>query len=334
MNEMTRPPLLEVDRLSVAAGGGRGALPVLEEVSFAVEAGRTLALIGESGCGKSMAALAVLGLLPEGVRRTGGAVRLDGEDLAAASPGRLQALRGSAVSMIFQEPMTALNPVYPIGDQIAEPLRQHQGLGRAAARRAAIEMLRAVEIAAPDRRIDAYPHQLSGGMRQRVMIAIALACRPRLLIADEPTTALDVTVQAGIFDLLRALQRDTGTAILLISHDLHAVAEFADTVAVLYAGACVERGAAAAVLARPQHPYTRGLLACTPKLRLGAAASAPPPDLPEVPGMVPPLGERGPGCRFAPRCDLSGPDCAASPPLAPSGGGRAAACWRVERCAA
>ena len=334
MTAAARPALLDVERLSVAVEHGRTQLPVLEDVSFAVEAGRTLALIGESGCGKSVAALSILGLLPDGMRRTGGAIRLDGEDLATVPPRRLRALRGSVVSMIFQEPMTALNPVYPIGDQIAETLRQHQGLGRRAARHAALEMLRTVEIAAPERRIDAYPHQLSGGMRQRVMIAIALACRPRLLIADEPTTALDVTVQAQIFDLLRTLQRETGTAIVLISHDLHAVAEIADTVAVLYAGNCVETGAAAEVLARPQHPYTRGLLSCTPTLRLGAAAARLPPDLPEVPGTVPPLEQRGAGCRFAPRCGLSGVDCAVRPALVPSGAGRAAACWRVERQAA
>jgi peptide/nickel transport system ATP-binding protein len=195
-------------------------------------------------------------------------------------------------------------------------------------------MLRAVEIAAPERRIDAYPHQLSGGMRQRVMIAIALACRPRLLIADEPTTALDVTVQAQIFDLLRTLQRETGTAILLITHDLHAVADIADEIAVLYAGTCVERGPAAAVLAGPLHPYTAGLLACTPRLRLGAAAALAPPPLAEIPGMVPPLGQRGPGCRFAPRCGSRGPDCAAPPPLRPRGTGRAVACWRVPERAA
>jgi peptide/nickel transport system ATP-binding protein len=328
------PPVLDVAGLSVALVQDGGRLQVLEDVSFTLAAGRTLALIGESGCGKSMAALAVLGLLPEGIRRTAGAIRLDGEDLATATPRRLQALRGSAVSMIFQEPMTALNPVFPIGEQIAETLRQHQGLGHTAARRAALEMLRAVEIAAPERRIDAYPHQLSGGMRQRVMIAIALACRPRLLIADEPTTALDVTVQAQIFDLLRTLQRETGTAILLITHDLHAVADIADEIAVLYAGTCVERGPAAAVLAGPLHPYTAGLLACTPRLRLGAAAALAPPPLAEIPGMVPPLGQRGPGCRFAPRCGSRGPDCAAPPPLRPRGTGRAVACWRVPERAA
>ena len=318
--------MLEVEGLTVALDSGE---PVLEGVSFAAVAGSTTALIGESGCGKSMAALAIMGLLPDGVRQTGGTVRLNGENLAGATPARMRDLRGSAVSMVFQEPMTALNPLYPIGEQIAETLRVHQRLGRAAARASALEMLRAVEIAAPERRIDAYPHQLSGGMRQRVMIAIALACRPRLLIADEPTTALDVTVQAQIFDLLQALQRQEGTAMLLITHDLHVVADIADRVAVLYAGCCVETGPTADVLARPQHPYTRGLLACTPSLRLGDAAFAPPPPLSEIPGIVPPLGARDDGCSFRPRCGLAAEDCARRPPLGEVLPGHAAACWRA-----
>lgn len=330
MSGTTIPPLaLSVEHLGVTLAGRDGPLPVLEDVSFGVPAGRTLALIGESGCGKSMAALALMGLLPEGLRCDTGAIRLLGEDLAVAPPARLRALRGSTLSMIFQEPMTALNPVFTVAEQIAETLRLHQGLDAAAARAGALEMLRKVEIPAAAQRLDAYPHQLSGGMRQRVMIAIALACRPRLLIADEPTTALDVTVQAQIFDLLKTLQRETGTAILLISHDLHAVADIADEVAVLYAGTCVETGPASRVLAAPEHPYTRALLACSPRLRLGAAAAGPAPDLLEVPGMVPPLGQRGPGCRFAPRCELAGADCNHPPPLRPAGAGRAAACWRV-----
>ena len=320
--------VLAVDGLAVGLDDGKR---VLEGVSFGVEAGCTTALIGESGCGKSMAALAIMGLLPDGVRHTGGTVRLQGEDLSAAAPARLRDLRGSAVSMVFQEPMTALNPLYPIGEQIAETLRTHQRLGRRAARAGALDMLRAVEIAAPERRIDAYPHQLSGGMRQRVMIAIALACRPKLLIADEPTTALDVTVQAQIFDLLQTLQRQEGTAMLLITHDLHVVADIADRVAVLYAGCCVETGPTAEVLAHPQHPYTRGLLACTPPLRLGEAARTPAAPLAEIPGMVPPLGARGSGCSFRPRCALAAEDCGLRPPLADVRPGHAAACWRVGR---
>ena len=317
---------LAVDGLSVVLDDG---LPVLDNVTFAVKPGRTTALIGESGCGKSMAALAVLGLLPDGMRRASGNTLLDGEDLAAATPARLRSLRGNAVSMIFQEPMTALNPLYPIGEQIAETLRQHRRLGRAEARQGALDMLRAVEIPAADRRIDAYPHELSGGMRQRVMIAIALACRPRLLIADEPTTALDVTVQAQIFALLKTLQRQENTAILLISHDLHLVRDLADTVAVLYAGRCVESGPAAEVLAHPTHPYTRGLLACTPQLRLGAAAAAPLPPLAEIPGMVPPLWLRGVGCSFADRCAAAAADCAVRPPSVAVAPGHTAACWRA-----
>ena len=318
--------VLKVEGLSVSLDDGRR---VLESVSFSAASGRTTALIGESGCGKSMAALSIIGLLPEGVRLIGGSIRLQDEDLVAASPARLRDLRGSAVSMVFQEPMTALNPLYSIGEQIAETLRVHRKLGRAAARAGALEMLRAVEFTAPERQIDAYPHQLSGGMRQRVMIAIALACRPRLLIADEPTTALDVTVQAQIFDLLQTLQEQEGTAILLITHDLHVVSDIAHEVAVLYAGCCVETGPTAEVLAHPQHPYTRGLLACTPSLRLGEAARTPPESLSEIPGMVPPLGARDAGCSFRPRCPLAGEDCAVRPPLADAYPGHAAACWRV-----
>ena len=302
--------VLEVEDLSVAVRTPASEVPVLERLSFRVGAGRTLALVGESGCGKSMTALAVMGLLPDGFRRTGGRVLLNGEDLAAAPPSRLRALRGNSMSMIFQEPMTALNPVYTVGDQITEVLRLHQGMSRRHAIIRAIEILRAVQIPAPETRVNAYPHQLSGGMRQRVMIAMALACRPKLLIADEPTTALDVTVQAQVFDLLARLQGEMRTAILLITHDLGTVADIADEVAVLYAGRCVEFGAAAAVLRRPLHPYAIGLLSCTPQLRLGPAtpvgsvqvAGIQAGDLPEIAGTVPPLGQRPAICAFTPRC--------------------------------
>ena len=286
-------PVLAVEDLTVTLTRPGGRVPVLERLSFSVEAGRTVALVGESGCGKSMTALAIMGLLPEGFARAGGRVLLAGEDIAAAKPARLRALRGSALSMIFQEPMTALNPVYTVGDQIAEALRLHQRLGHRAALERALAMLRAVQIPAAERRLHAYPHELSGGMRQRVMIAMALACRPRLLIADEPTTALDVTVQAQVFDLLKALQDEMGTAIVLITHDLGAVADIADTVAVLYAGRCIEQGDTRSVMRAPQHPYTRGLMGCTPHLRLGASADAGAGMLREIPGLVPPLGQIG-----------------------------------------
>jgi peptide/nickel transport system ATP-binding protein len=306
-------------------------VPVLDGVSFTLGGGETLGIVGESGCGKSMTALAVMQLLPQGFRIAGGSIRFNGEELVGATDRRMRQLRGNEMSMIFQEPMTSLNPVYTVGDQIGEALRLHQGLSASAARRQAIEMLKAVQIPAPERRADEYPHQLSGGMRQRVMIAMALACRPRLLIADEPTTALDVTVQAQIFELLNELQAETGTAIILITHDLGAVAEMADNVTVFYAGKSVERGTVADILTQPRHPYTYGLMSCVPRLRLGAAAYEARQPLQEIRGMVPALGNFGAGCRFAPRCPLADQRCYDMPPpderVAPS---HAAACWKVE----
>ena len=329
-------PVLAVEDLTVTLTRPGGPVPVLERLSFSVEAGRTVALVGESGCGKSMTALAIMDLLPEGFARAGGRVLLAGEDIAAAKPARLRALRGSAMSMIFQEPMTALNPVYTVGDQIAEALRLHQRLGRRAALERALAMLRAVQIPAAERRLHAYPHELSGGMRQRVMIAMALACRPKLLIADEPTTALDVTVQAQVFDLLKALQDEMGTAIVLITHDLGAVADIADTVAVLYAGRCIEQGDTRSVMRAPQHPYTRGLMGCTPHLRLGAAADAGVGTLREIPGLVPPLGRRPAICAFADRCGRADATCLDNPQpaLTEAGPARAVACWHPEARAA
>jgi peptide/nickel transport system ATP-binding protein len=330
-------PVLRVDNLSVSMKSGAGRLvPVLENLSFTVQHGRTMALVGESGCGKSMTALAIMRLLPDGFAITGGRVLLDGEDVLAASPKRLRSLRGNAMSMIFQEPMTALNPLYTVGDQIAEVLRYHRHLGRADAAQQAVAFLKAVQIPAAEQRARAYPHQLSGGMRQRVMIAMALACKPKLLIADEPTTALDVTVQAEIFDLLAQLQRETDTAIVLITHDLGAVAELADDVAVLYAGRCIETGAAQDIVAQPRHPYTRGLLACVPHLALGRPKPDRWTDLGEIPGMVPSLGARGPDCAFLARCASATEFCRSrpQPPLADTGPGHAVACWRQAEIAA
>ena len=326
--------VLAVQDLTVTLRRPGGAVPVLEGLSFDVAAGRTIALVGESGCGKSMTALAVMGLMPDGFARAGGRILLAGEDLCAAGPARLRALRGRSMSMIFQEPMTALNPVYTVGDQIAEVLCRHRGLSRRAAFEQALAMLKAVQIPAAAQRLHAYPHTLSGGMRQRVMIAMALACRPTLLIADEPTTALDVTVQAQIFDLLRALQAETGTAIVLITHDLGAVADVADEVVILYAGRCVERGPTAAVMARSRHPYTRALLACTPHLRLGTAAHAGAASLAEIPGMVPPLGARPEVCAFAARCARVDETCMGRAQPGLSGDEHAVACWHPERAAA
>ncbi len=328
---MTGAPALAVEGLRVEFAGGGVPVPVLEGLDVELAAGQTLALVGESGCGKTMAALAVMGLLPDGVRQAAGHIHVAGTKLTGATPGQLQDLRGPVMSMIFQEPMTALNPVFTVGEQIAEVLRRHERLGRRDAAQRAVALLRSVQVPAPEQRARAYPHQLSGGMRQRVMIAMALACRPALLIADEPTTALDVTVQAQVFDLLREMRSTTGTAILLITHDLGAVAEMADTVAVLYAGRCVEQGRAAEVLASPLHPYTRGLMACVPHIRLGGRAAEAAPPLAEIKGMVPPPGQRGTGCSFAPRCKLADDRCVQSaPPLAVAGtrSPHRVACWK------
>jgi peptide/nickel transport system ATP-binding protein len=324
-------PVLSVESLNVSLRVGRGfTIPVLEDLSFSVDQGKTIALVGESGCGKSMTALAIMRLLPETFVVSGGRIVLDGEDVLSVSMTRLRALRGNRMSMIFQEPMTALNPLYTVGDQISEVLRLHRNLGRSDAMEQAVEFLKAVQIPAAEQRVNAYPHQMSGGMRQRVMIAMALACKPKLLIADEPTTALDVTVQAQIFDLLGRLQDQTETAIILITHDLGAVAELADDVAVLYAGRCIERGAARDVIERPHHPYTRGLMACVPHLRLGREVSAAAVDLEEIPGMVPPLGERGAECAFLPRCALAAETCRSQsqPPLQVDDSGHFVSCWR------
>ena len=326
-------PVLEITDLKVGVDTGRQVHSVLDGVSLKLTPGKTLGVVGESGCGKSMTALSTMGLLPDRFAVSGGSIKLMGEDLLAAKPARMRELRGNAISMIFQEPMTALNPVLTVERQIAEVVELHQGKTGAEAREIALEMLRAVQIPSPEDRLAAYPHELSGGMRQRVMIAIALACRPKVIIADEPTTALDVTVQAQIFRLLRELQDQTETAIMLITHDLGAVAEMADEVAVLYAGKCVESGPVREILGNPSHPYTRGLMACTPRLRLGAAAaSAAEKGLGEIPGMVPPLGRFPKACRFAPRCALADARChAEAPPVVPTGPDHSALCWHTDK---
>jgi len=329
--------LLTVDDVRVEFSTRRGKALVLNGVSFEARAGETLCIVGESGCGKSMTALTVLGLVPQPPGRvSGGRVLFGDEDLLQASPERLRAVRGNRISMIFQEPMTSLNPVFTVGEQIAESLRLHAGLDRKAAHLRAVEMLRQVGIPAPERRVDEYPHQLSGGMRQRVMIAMALACRPDILIADEPTTALDVTVQAQIFDLLRELQAERGTAIVLITHDMGAVAEMADRVIVMYAGRVIEQGTAAEVLGRPQHPYTQGLIACLPEL--GSSQHGERRELAEIAGVVPSLWELGSGCAFRERCPSAHARCAEDvPPMfdAPLPGqpGHAAACWLLAEAA-
>jgi len=325
-------PILSVRDLVVEVDTGSAVHQVIDGVSLDLTPGKTLGVVGESGCGKSMTALATMGLLPDRFRVAGGSIKLAGEELTTVKPARLRELRGNAISMIFQEPMTSLNPLLTVERQIAEVVELHQGKTRSEARDIALQMLRAVQIPSPEARLAAYPHELSGGMRQRVMIAIALACRPKVIIADEPTTALDVTVQAQIFRLLRELQMDTETAIMLITHDLGAVAEMADEVAVFYAGRSIENGPVAEILDHPAHPYTRGLMSCTPRLKLGAAAREPDAGaLGEIAGMVPPLGRFPKACRFAPRCPLADARCTQEdPPKVAIDDSHAALCWHAK----
>jgi peptide/nickel transport system ATP-binding protein len=321
--------LLSVDGLSVEFDLKDGTTSrVINDLSFELKAGETLGIVGESGCGKSMTALAIMQLVPVPPGRiAAGKISLGSEDLLSATDDRMRQVRGNDISMIFQEPMTSLNPVYTVGDQIAETVRLHQGLSRRDARDKAIEMLKAVSMPAPEKRVDEYPHQLSGGMRQRVMIAMALACEPKVLIADEPTTALDVTVQAQIFDLLKQLQEDTGTAIILITHDMGVIAEMTQRVVVMYAGRKVEEASVDEILSQPRHPYTRGLITCVPHLQAEPPLERPP--LPEIPGMVPSVAELGAGgCPFAPRCADVMPRCTEEmPPSTEMTNGHEAACW-------
>jgi len=291
--------LLEVKNLVTSFRTDDGPVRAVDDVSFGVESGRTLAIVGESGCGKSVTALSVMRLIDANGQVESGSIHLDGESLLELSPKEMRRVRGNRISMIFQEPMTALNPVVSIGKQIVEVFRIHRGLSRSAGRAAAVEALRTVRIPDPERRVDEYPFQMSGGMRQRVMIAMALACEPRLLIADEPTTALDVTIQAQILKLMRQLQQDRGTSILFITHDLGVVAEMADEVLIMYAGKVVERGPVRAIFARPAHPYTRGLIASIPSLDSHRGTM-----LATIEGSVPGLRDLPSGCRFHPRCPL------------------------------
>jgi oligopeptide/dipeptide ABC transporter ATP-binding protein len=294
-------------------------------VSFSLEAGRTLGIVGESGCGKSVSALSIMGLVPQPPGRiAGGEILFEGRDLLKLDGAEMRELRGDRLSMIFQEPMSSLNPAFTVGDQIAEVLLRHRKYGRKKARERGLEMLRRVHIPEPERRYDDYPHRLSGGMRQRVMIAMALACGPKLLIADEPTTALDVTIQAQILDLMRTLREETGTAIILITHDLGVVAELADDVAVMYAGRIVERAGVAQLFANPQHPYTIGLLGSIPRLHLEQDRLA------AIEGQVPGPFSTGAGCRFEPRCPFAIEKCRLEDPrLLTIEAGHEAACWKA-----
>ncbi|MGB7183939.1 MAG: ABC transporter ATP-binding protein [Burkholderiaceae bacterium] len=325
-------PLLSIQELSVEFDlRDKTTSRVIDNLSFDLRVGETLGIVGESGCGKSMTALAIMQLVPVPPGRiAGGQIRLAGEDLLSASDERMRRVRGNEISMVFQEPMSSLNPVFTIGNQIAETVRLHQGLSRRDARDKAIEMLQAVSMPAPEKRVDEYPHQLSGGMRQRVMIAMALACEPRVLIADEPTTALDVTVQAQIFDLLRNLQEKTGTAIILITHDMGVIAEMTQRVVVMYAGRKIEQAPVDEILTQPKHPYTQGLITCVPHLQADPTANR--EVLPEIPGVVPSVAELGKGgCPFAPRCQYAMARCSQSmPPEFAMGDNHEAACWLNE----
>jgi peptide/nickel transport system ATP-binding protein len=302
-------PLVEIANLRVVFRGDRGhTTHAVETVNFDLARGVTLGLVGESGCGKSVTALAIMGLLPKGSANVSGRVGFEGINLLDLADGAMRDLRGDRLAMIFQEPMTSLNPAYTVGEQIAETLIRHRGLTRAQARACAIELLRDVQIPSPEQRVDDYPHKLSGGMRQRVMVAIALACDPQLLIADEPTTALDVTIQAQVLDLIRGLKRKTNAAIVLISHDLGVVAEICDEVAVMYAGEFVEHAPVDALFKNPQHPYTIGLLASIPRLDRRVKTLA------TIEGSLPDMSELPQGCRFAPRCPFAGEICVSDVP--------------------
>ena len=323
--------LLDVKDLQVHFQTDRGVNRAVDGLSFDIDPGEALAIVGESGCGKSVTSMSVLRLLPTPPGKIAGDIRFRGEDLSAKSEREMRKLRGGEISMIFQEPMSSLNPVYTIGRQISEAVRLHTGASAAKARTRAIEMLTLVGIPSPEKRVDEYPHQLSGGMRQRAMIAMALACDPALLIADEPTTALDVTIQAQILDLLRDLRERTGTAILLITHDLGVVAEFAERVLVMYAGRKVEEASVMDLFATPRHPYTQGLLNAVPKLghsRRGGVQEK----LQEIPGRVPDLTQEIEGCVFAPRCPMAQAVCRqVDPALQEKAAGHYAACHFAPR---
>jgi len=316
--------LLSVEGLRVVFRDAEGRETVaVDDGRFRVARGATVGIVGESGSGKSVTALAMMGLLPRHAATVTGRIAFEGTDLLVQPETVLRDLRGDRIAMIFQEPMTSLNPSHRIGDQIVEAVRRHRGGTAAAAKERALEMLRRVRIPAPERRFDDYPHKLSGGMRQRVMIAMALACDPRLLIADEPTTALDVTIQAQILHLLRRLREETGAAVVMITHDLGVVAETCDEVVVMYAGQVVETAPVAAIFRAPQHPYTVGLLGALPRIDRRTARLA------VIPGAVPAPSDVPSGCRFAPRCPFRIDRCAEPPPLVEVVPGQSSRCWRT-----
>jgi peptide/nickel transport system ATP-binding protein/oligopeptide transport system ATP-binding protein len=322
--------LLDVQGLTTAFMTGRGEITAIEEVSFSLKEGEILGIVGESGSGKSVTALTIMGLLPQPPARiAAGKVMFQGQDLTKLSAREMQRIRGPGIAMIFQEPMTSLNPVFSIGDQIMETIRAHENLPAAALRKRAIDMLDKVGIPSAARRLDDYPHQMSGGQRQRVMIAIALACNPKLLIADEPTTALDVTIQAQILDLLMDLRDEFRMAIMIITHNMGVIAETADRVLVMYAGRVIEEAPVARVFDHPVHPYTRGLLECVPSITEDRAR------LIAIPGTLPDPARRPPGCRYSVRCRYAQPSCSeALPPLILEEADHWAACLRAKELAA
>ena len=326
---MKREPLLQVKGLSVDFSTKTGNVRVLNQLNLHLLPGEALGIVGESGCGKSMTALSIMRLVPvpPGNIATG-QILLNGTDVLQLTESEMEDIRGNEISMIFQEPMTSLNPVFTIGTQVSENIRRHQSTSSAQAKEKTLQMLEAVGIPAPKLRINQYPHELSGGMRQRVMIAMALSCQPSVLIADEPTTALDVTIQAQIFELLRQIQEEMGTSVILITHDMSVIAEFADRVAVMYAGRKIEEGLVRDIIDNPRHPYTQGLINCVPVLKKDPGIER--VELNEIPGIVPSMAQLGAGCSFAPRCHKVIDRCyEEAPPEVPVGESHCASCWRV-----
>ena len=319
---MGKEVTLQVKDLELWFDNDRGSVKILNGISFDIYKGETLGIVGESGCGKSVTSLSIMRLLQSPPARFGGSIKLQDKELLKLSERQMQAIRGNRISMIFQEPMTSLNPVFTIGDQLCETFMLHQGLSRKEAMKKAVELLEMVKIPEPQQRVKEYPHQLSGGMRQRVMIAMALACRPELLIADEPTTALDVTIQAQVLDLMRELQKEMGTAIAFITHDLGVVSEMCDRVIVLYCGEMMEEASVDEIFENPKHPYTEGLMATLPKFDQ-------PGHLATIPGTVPPSGKYPKGCVFAPRCQYATEQChGCKPPVTDLGNGHKVRCFR------
>jgi oligopeptide/dipeptide ABC transporter ATP-binding protein len=322
-------PLLDVNDLRTYFRTDAGVAKAVDGISFSIDSGKTLAIVGESGCGKTVTALSILRLIAEPPGEImSGSICLEGVDLVRLSPSELRRIRGGKVSMIFQEPGTSLNPVFTVGDQIGETIRLHRGLPRGDVRGEVLRCLKAVHVSDPERRIDQYPHELSGGMKQRVMIAMALSCNPRLLIADEPTTAVDVTIQARILELLQQMQAEFGMAILLITHDLGVVAEMADEVVVMYAGKVIERAPVEELFDRKSHPYTIGLFASLPRVDQKKGRLA------VIEGSVPAATRFPEGCRFRERCSFAGPECTQEPPLEDIGHGHSVACWKTTEVVA